>query len=119
MSVVLDSLDATTKTTFAPHQDSLLSQVHLNLAVPAFRTRVLRAVDASTGEPIRGVSLVDDESGEVRSETNADGEASIGWLPRGRSTVVAQRPGYEPASVSVTIDPKDTTIVRVVMRRAR
>jgi hypothetical protein len=119
MSAVLDSLDATAKSTFAPHQDSLLSQVHLNLDVPAFRTRVLRAADASTGEPISGVSLGDDESGEVRSSTNTDGEASIGWLPRGRSTVVVQRPGYESASVSVTIDPKDTTIVRVTRRRAR
>ena len=117
ISVVLDSLDASAKTTFKPHQDSLLSLLTVHLEVPAFRSRVMRVVDDG-GSPIRGAWLLDDDNGEVRATTDANGEASLGWLPRGRTSVPVERRGYTPASTTIDVTPNDTTTVTVVMRRA-
>ncbi|HEY2164857.1 MAG TPA: carboxypeptidase-like regulatory domain-containing protein, partial [Gemmatimonadaceae bacterium] len=113
----LDSVDAFGEVSFRSHRDSLLMHVTLRLTVPPFRARVVRVVD-ERGDPIRGASLIDDETGEARMTTNIAGEASLGWLPRGRSSVPVQRTGYEPARVTVNVTPNDTTTVTVRMRRA-
>jgi hypothetical protein len=113
----LDSVDAAGEVRFRSYRDSLLMHVTLRLTVPPFRTRVLRVVD-DRGDPIRGASLLDDETGEARTTTNIAGEASLGWLPRGRTSVPVQRIGYEPARVTVNVTPNDTTTVTVRMRRA-
>ncbi len=119
VSAVLDSLDAAVKGEFhAPNnQDSILFRATLRFTVPAFRSRIMRVVD-ETGDPIRGASLLDDETGEARAITNVAGEASLAWLPRGRTSVPVQRDGYEKSSVTVNVAPSDTTTVIVSLRRA-
>ena len=119
LTATLDSLDASAKDAFAPRGDSLLSRWIVHLEVPAYRSRVLRVVDDQTGAPIAGAGLFDDETGELRATTNALGEASIAWLPRGRTSVPIQRPGYASTSVTIEISPDDSSIVRVAMRRDR
>ena len=113
----LDSLDASGEARFRSHRDSLLAHVIVRLAVPPFRARTIRVVDEG-GNPVRSASLIDDETGEVRATTNFAGEASLGWLPRGRTSVPVQRLGYEPTRVTVNVTPSDTTTVSVLMRRA-
>ena len=114
---VLDSLDASGEARFHSHRDSLLAHVTLRLTVPPFRARTLRVVD-ERGDPVRSASLIDDETGEVRATTNFAGEASLGWLPRGRTSIPVQRLGYESTRVTVDVTPSDTTTVSVLMRRA-
>jgi hypothetical protein len=113
----LDSLDASGEARFRSHHDSLLAHVTLRLTVPPFRARTIRVVD-ERGDPIRSASLLDDETGEVRATTNFAGEASLGWLPRGRTSIPVQRLGYGPTRVTVNVAPSDTTTVSVLMRRA-
>jgi hypothetical protein len=113
----LDSLDASGEARFRSHRDSLLAHVILRLTVPPFRARTMRVVDEH-GNPVRSASLIDDETGEVRATTDFAGEASLGWLPRGRTNVPVQRLGYEPTRVTVNVTPNDTTTVSVLMRRA-
>jgi hypothetical protein len=114
---VLDSLDAFGEARFRSRHDSLLAHVTLRLTVPPFRARTMRVVD-ERGDPIRSASLLDDETGEVRATTNFAGEASLGWLPRGRTSIPVQRLGYQPTRVTVNVTPNDTTTVSVLMRRA-
>jgi hypothetical protein len=114
---VLDSVDATGGARFRASHDSLLAHVTLRLAVPPFRARVMRVVDAR-GDPIRSASLLDDQTSEVRATTNFAGEASLGWLPRGRTSIPIERLGYERSRVTVNVTPTDTTTVIVQLRRA-
>jgi hypothetical protein len=114
---VLDSLDASGEARFRSRRDSLLAHVTVRLTVPPYRARTIRVVD-ERGNPIRSASVLDDETGEVRATTNFAGEASLGWLPRGRTSIPVQRLGYEPARVTVNVTPNDTTTVSVLMRRA-
>jgi hypothetical protein len=114
---VLDSLDAFGEARFRSRHDSLLAHVTLRLTVPPFRARTMRVVD-ERGDPIRSASLLDDETGEVRATTNFAGEASLGWLPRGRTSIPVQRLGYQPTRVTVNVTPNDTTTVSVLMRPA-
>jgi hypothetical protein len=117
IKAVLDSLDASAEARFHSHRDSLLAHVTLRLTVPPFRARTMRVVDEQ-GNPIRSASLIDDETGEVRATTDFAGEASLGWLRRGRTSIPVQRLGYEPTRVTVDVAPSDTTTVSVLMRRA-
>ncbi len=114
---VLDSLDASGEARFRSRRDSLLAHVTVHLTVPPFRARTMRVVD-ERGNRVRDASLIDDETGEVRATTDFAGEASLGWLPRGRTSIPVQRLGYEPARVTVNVTPNDTTTVAVLMRRA-
>jgi len=113
---VLDSLDASGEARFKANHDSLLAHVTLHMVVPPFRARVMRVLDEH-GSPIRSASLLDDETGEVRATTNFAGEASLGWLRRGRTNIPVQRPGYEPERVTINVTPTDTTTVIVQLRR--
>jgi hypothetical protein len=54
----------------------------------------------------------------VRATTNFAGEASLGWLPRGRTRIPVERLGYERARVTVDVTPSDTTTVLVQLHRA-
>lgn len=116
-SATLDSLDANDEGLFRAHADSILFQATLRLIVPPFRSRIARVVD-ERGDPIVHASLLDEDHVEVRATTDLDGVASLSWLPRGRTTVRVLRAGYEPASTTVSVDPKDTTVVTVALRRA-
>ncbi len=89
---------------------------HVTGVVRDSASRTIRVVDEG-GHPVRSASLIDDETGEVRATTNFAGEASLGWLPRGRTSVPVQRLGYEPTRVTVDVKPNDTTTVSVLMRR--
>lgn len=117
MSATLDSLDASTKDLFRLYADSILFRTTLRLVVPPFRSRIMRVID-ERGNPILNASLLNEESLEVRATTDADAEASLSWLPRGRTTVRVQRFGYKQVTTTVNIDPKDTATVTVTLRRA-
>jgi Carboxypeptidase regulatory-like domain len=117
LTATLDSLDALATDLFHPHADSILFRIILRLAIPAFRSRTMRVVDEQD-EPIRGASLLDDQTSEVRATTNANGEANLSWLPRGRTTVPVLSEGYRPTSITINVAPNDTTIVTVPLRRA-
>jgi hypothetical protein len=113
----LDSLDASGEARFRSHHDSLLAHVTLHMVVPPFRARLMRVLD-ERGNAVRSATLLDDETGEVRATTNFAGEASLGWLPRGRTRIPVERLGYERARVTVDVTPSDTTTVLVQLHRA-
>ena len=117
VSATLDSLDAYVRDRFRVDGGSPLFQVTLRLVAPPFRSRMLRVVD-ERGDPITNASLLDDETGEVRETTNTNGEASLAWLPRGSTSVTVARVGYNAATVTVKIDPGDTTTATVTLHRA-
>jgi hypothetical protein len=117
VSATLDSLDAYVRDQLHVRRDSDLFQATLRLGVPPFRSRIMRVVD-ERGDPLANASLFDDETGELRETTNVNGEASLAWLPRGRTTVPVHRPGYSPTSATINIAPNDSTTVVVSMRRA-
>lgn len=116
ISVALDSLDATAKDSIAPRLDSVLTRWTVRLSVPRFRSRNLVVIDDQSGAPISGALVADDDS-ELHGMTNARGEVSLGWLQRGRSTLLVQRRGYALATVKVVIDPGEVTDVSVALRR--
>jgi Carboxypeptidase regulatory-like domain len=116
VTATLDSLDAQVRGGFRAYEDLTLFVVPLRLVVPPFRSRIMRVVD-DQGNPIRGAWLLDEDTGEARATTNANGEASIGWMPRGRTGVRVERAGYEATTTTVMIAPDDESVVTVRLKR--
>lgn len=117
MTATVDTLDAFAKDQFHPRGNAILFRMILTLSIPAFRSRTLRVVDEEAA-PVRDASLLDDETDEVRATTNINGEASLRWLPRGRTTVPIVRDGYQRTRAVIIVAPNDTTTVTITLRRA-
>jgi hypothetical protein len=84
--------------------------------VPSHRTRVLGVYDGETGSPIDSCRVVDTASG-TKASTTSSGTVSLAFLPEGVSTVHVEKAGYRSLTLSVTISPRDTVPITVVLSR--
>lgn len=81
-----------------------------------YRARLLGLYDEMTGDPIAGASVSDTLSG-ITAMTTATGTISLLFLPEGTSTLKISKPGYNDLKVDVSISPKDTLPVTLVLSR--
>ena len=84
--------------------------------LPAYRARLMGVYDATTGDPIEGVRVLDLGTG-VSSATTTTGTISLLYLPDGGGLVRLQKVGYQPVTMRVAIVPTETTPLTVVMER--
>ena len=84
----------------------------------AFRHRLLGLFNADNGQPLAGVDVVDSTSGSwVR--TPETGIVSLAFLPPGAATVLLRRAGARDTLIHVTISPRDTTPITLVLSGLR
>jgi len=81
-----------------------------------FRSRILGVYDGSTGDPVPGADIVDVASGTFASTTGT-GTVSLAFLREGTSTIKIRKPGYADLMMDVSISPRDTTPLTVVVSR--
>lgn len=81
-----------------------------------FPGRLLGVYDGGSGRPIQDVEVTDIFNG-VTFRTPASGLITLGFLPEGRSLVRIRKIGFTPESMFVSITPRDTTPVTVVLTR--
>lgn len=82
-----------------------------------YRYRLLGVFDASTGDPVEGVEVLDIISG-TKTTTNKSGMISLFFLPDSGSLIRIRKVGYEVQSMSVRISRADTLPVTVVLEHA-
>jgi hypothetical protein len=82
--------------------------------LPAYRFRLLGAFDGVTGEALRDVDVVDVLHG-TSAKTTASGVVSLFFLPEGTSTVELRRNGYRTLRLDVSISPRDTTPLTLLL----
>ncbi|HEX4684064.1 MAG TPA: carboxypeptidase regulatory-like domain-containing protein [Gemmatimonadaceae bacterium] len=99
----------------APASDAPSPQIHRTTG-NAYRDRVLGVFDEATGEPIAGAVVTDSSSGTTAA-TSATGTVSLLFLPEGNSTLRITQVGYADLKVPVSISPRDTVPITLVMRR--
>jgi hypothetical protein len=85
--------------------------------LPLYRYRVLGVFDLETGDPVAGVDVVDLATGTM-AKTSPTGTVSLLFLPVGASTVELRRAGYATQKVDLTISPRDTVPLTLVLNRA-
>jgi hypothetical protein len=83
----------------------------------AYRYRLLGVYDEQTGDPIEGVEVADVINGN-KSLTTRTGTVSLLFLPEGGGLVRVRKLGYEVQTIPVSISPKDTTPITVVLAHA-
>jgi hypothetical protein len=81
-----------------------------------FRSRILGVYDGSTGDPVAGAAVVDVVTGTYASTTGT-GTVSLAFLREGTSTITIHKPGYSDLTMDVSISPRDTTPLTVVVSR--
>lgn len=86
-------------------------------SIPAYRARILGVYDASTGDPLEHVTVGDLSTG-TSAETTITGTVSLAFLPEGSTVLVLTKPGYGNLRLDVTISPRDSVPLTLVMTRA-
>lgn len=71
------------------------------------RARILGVYDDATGEPIADAEVVDVATGTY-AKTTVTGTVTLGFLPDGQSTIQIRRTGYTELKLDVSISPRDT-----------
>jgi hypothetical protein len=84
----------------------------------AFRNRLLGLFDDTTGEPVSGATVTNLATGD-HVETTSTGTASFAFLPEGKSKVKITKPGYSDVSLEISISPKDTVPLTIILTRIR
>lgn len=84
--------------------------------VPAYRRRLLGVYDATTGDAVQGVRVIDVLSG-TSMVTSASGAAALIFLPEGVRIVRLQKLGYEVQTFPVSITPSDSSSLTMIMNR--
>jgi len=82
----------------------------------SYRSRLMGVYDSESGDPLAGVDVVDVTSGTFATTTST-GTVALAFLPEGTSTIKLRKPGYADLVMSVTISPRDTTPLTVVVSR--
>lgn len=83
-----------------------------------YRFRLLGAFDATTGDPIAGLAVTDSASG-VSARTTSTGTVSLFFLPEGTSTLRLQHARYGDTTFAVTISPRDTLPLTLLLSPRR
>lgn len=78
--------------------------------------RLLGVYDAATGNPIEGAEVIDVLS-DATVRTPASGLITFGFLPEGRSLVRIRKVGYTGDTLFVSITPRDTAPITIVLNR--
>jgi hypothetical protein len=86
-------------------------------SVLAYRRRLLGVYDESTGEPIKGVEVIDGRTG-LRARTTVTGTVSLLYLDEGENHIRIHRDGYRDEEMDVTIGPSHKNPITVVLVRA-
>jgi hypothetical protein len=79
-----------------------------------YRARLLGVFDALTGDAVVGADVVDVATGTFASTTST-GTVSLAFLPEGSSTIRIRKPGYAEVSMDVSISPRDTVPLTIVI----
>lgn len=79
-----------------------------------YRVRLLGVFDALTGDALVGADVVDVTTGTFAS-TTATGTVSLAFLPEGVSTIKIRKPGYAEVLMDVSISPRDTVPLTIVV----
>ena len=85
--------------------------------LPAHRLRILGVFDLASGAPLDSAEVIESASG-VRALTTSTGTVALHYLPEGLSTVRVHKAGYTELSLSVSISPRDTTGITVLLERS-
>ncbi len=82
----------------------------------SYRSRLLGVFDSASGDPLAGAAVVDSASGTFATTTST-GTVSLAFLPEGTSTIKIRKPGYSDLTMTVSISPRDTTPLTVVVSK--
>lgn len=86
--------------------------------VAAYRNRIVGVYDETTGDPLANVEVVDLATGTY-ARTTATGTATLAFLPDGASTIALRRDGFAELKLDVSISPRDTLPLTVVLSPKR
>lgn len=84
----------------------------------SYRRRVLGVFDEATGEAVAGAVVADSATG-TSATTTATGTVSLAFLPDGGSTLRVSKPGFAELRIGVTISPRDTLPITLLLSRPR
>jgi hypothetical protein len=76
--------------------------------------RLIGVFDETSGEPIADVEIVDLATGSY-VKTTVTGTATLAFLPPGNSTVQLRRPGYTGTKLEVSMSPRDTAPITMLL----
>jgi hypothetical protein len=85
---------------------------------PSLRPRLVGVFDDSTGMALDSVQITDLATGTF-AKTTVTGTATLGFLPEGQWTLELRRSGYAPLKLDVTISPRDTTALTLLLKRMK
>ncbi len=81
----------------------------------AFRARLVGVFDESTGDVVIGAEVADSTSGTF-ALTTATGTVSLAFLPIGNSTLRIRKAGYVDLFLPVSISPRDTLPLTLLLK---
>jgi len=84
----------------------------------AFRARIVGVFDDSTGDPIIDAEVADSTSGTF-ARTTSTGTVSLAFLPLGMSTLRIRKAGYADLLLPVSISPRDTLPLTLLLTRVK
>jgi hypothetical protein len=83
-----------------------------------FRARLVGVFDDISGEPVIGAEVADSTSGTF-ARTTTTGTVSLAFLPVGTSTLVIRKAGYVDLVLPVSISPRDTLPLTLLLTRVK
>ena len=84
----------------------------------SFRARIVGVFDDSTGDPIIDAEVADSTSGTF-ARTTSTGTVSLAFLPLGMSTLRIRKAGYADLLLPVSISPRDTLPLTLLLTRVK
>lgn len=86
-----------------------------DVADVAFRSRLLGVFDEATGDVVIGAEVADSTSGTF-ALTTTTGTVSLAFLPAGNSTLRIRKTGYLDLFLPVSISPRDTLPLTLLLK---